>query len=137
MKCRSLLFVLFVCLSGLLWAQSDVGSSLPAPPVPTLPDSPENSQTLDEILNELEAILTESADSSEKVKILVTELQSKLEESRMQVDAVSTSLANSVKSLELSSKDLISLYKAQRLEVWIWRGVALVASGLLAVSLFN
>lgn len=134
MKCRSLLFVLFACLSGLLWAQSDVGSSTPAQPVPMSPGSTESYKTLDEILNELETILQESADSSEKVKLLVTELQSKLEESRMQVDAVSTSLANSVKSLESSSKDLISLYRYQRLEIWIWRGVA---AGLLTILLFN
>lgn len=137
MSGKPFLFVFLFCLSGLLWAQSDAGSSLPVQPVPILSDSTANYKTLDEILTELETILQESADSSEKVKTLVIELQSKLEESRMQVNAVSTSLVNSVKSLESSSKDLISLYRSQRLEIWIWRGVAIVASGLFAISLFN
>ena len=123
---RAVLFglLLGLCCLAPLSAQDAYGSPLPDPPAQTSPASPESYKTLDEILNELEAILSESVDSSEKVKLLVTELQSRLAESRTQVAAVSTSLESSAKSLESSSRDLISLYRNQRLEVWIWRIVA-------------
>lgn len=123
---RAVLLGLLLGLSCLapLSAQEVSGSPLPGPPELTSPASPESFKTLDEILSELEAILSESVDSSEKVKLLVTELQSRLAESRTQVAAVSTSLESSAKSLESSSRDLISLYRNQRLEVWVWRIVA-------------
>lgn len=123
---RAVLLGLLLGLSCLapLSAQEVSGLPLPGPPELTSPASPESFKTLDEILSELEAILSESVDSSEKVKLLVTELQSRLAESRTQVAAVSTSLESSAKSLESSSRDLISLYRNQRLEVWIWRIVA-------------
>lgn len=121
----ALLGLLFgLCCLAPLSAQEVSGSPLPDPPAPTSPASQESYKTLDEILSELEAILSESVDSSAKVKLLVTELQSRLAESRTQVAAVSTSLESSARSLESSSRDLISLYRNQRLEVWIWRIVA-------------
>lgn len=136
MKCGALLALSLCLLSESLWAQSDAGLSLSAQPAPISSDSIANYKTLDEILTELETILQESADSSEKVKTLVIELQSKLEESRMQVGAVSISLVNSVKSLELSSRDLISLYRKQRIEIWIWRGVSMASIiGIISLGL--
>ena len=136
MKCGALLTLSFCLLSASLWAQSDAGLSLPVQPAPISSDSIANYKTLDEILTELEMILSESADSSEKVKLLVTELQSRLAESRMQVAEVSISLESSVKSLESSSRDLISLYRKQRLEIWIWRGVSMASIiGLITIGL--
>jgi ElaB/YqjD/DUF883 family membrane-anchored ribosome-binding protein len=93
-----------------------------------------SSTELDAILDELERIFNESEDSSERLKLLVTELQSKLEESRRLASAASTSLDASAKSLASSSEALKSLYQAQRLEVWFWR---IVGGSLLVLYILK
>jgi len=115
-----LLFFSLVPLS----AQELYGSDTPLPQEQDTSALPQNSSELDSILDELETIFLESDDASRKVSLLVSELQSRLEESRAQVSAASTSLENSANSLASSVKDMTLLYRNQRLELWIWRGVA-------------
>jgi hypothetical protein len=118
----ALFFSLFFSVS--LWAQEPAGSPSPPPPAVSQSASAPNSSTLESILDELEKIFSESEDSSRKVALLVTELQSRLDESRTLAAAASTSLESSANSLASSIQELQSLQRAQRLELWIWRGTA-------------
>jgi len=125
MMCGKWLYFILLFFSLVpLSAQELYGSDTPLPQEQDTSALPQNSSELDSILDELETIFLESDDASRKVSLLVSELQSRLEESRAQGSAAATSLENSANSLASSVKDMTLLYRNQRLELWIWRGVA-------------
>jgi len=125
MMCGKWLYFILLFFSLVpLSAQELYGSDTPLPQEQDTSALPQNSSELDSILDELETIFLESDDAARKVSLLVGELQSRLEESRAQGSAAATSLENSANSLASSVKDMTLLYRNQRLELWIWRGVA-------------
>jgi septal ring factor EnvC (AmiA/AmiB activator) len=135
-------FALFALFSpALSWAQASSSSSTEPPQGASAGSSQSPSATwerLDDLLNRLVSSAEDSSADSERLeaslkdaRASLTELSSRLSESARRAAELSSSLELCEKSLELSEASLREARSAasrSALELWLWRGAALVGA---------
>jgi hypothetical protein len=143
------LFALLCWLSSApSWAQASSSPSTESPPEASDSGSGPPSATwerLDDLLTQLESSAEDSSrdssrlrESLEAARAGLTELSSRLDESRTRASELSSSLEQCARSLELSESSLREARSAaarRELELWLWRGAAVLGLAAGAVGL--